>query len=65
MYLKAFLVYFTMKFNLTAYFYLPSIISSSIRRSLSFSSRSKMEDSGRGNIPINKGMHRDITISTN
>ena len=53
---------FTTKFNLTVHFYSPSVIWSFLCSSSSSSSRSKVEDPGRGNMPINKGMQRDITI---
>ena len=65
MYLKHSWFSFTTKFYLTAHFYSPSIIRISSHSFPSFSSRSKVENPGRGNMPINKGMQRDITISTN
>ena len=64
MYLKVFLDQFYHEIQFNSIIYSPSILWSFIRGSSSSSSGSKVEDPGRGNMPKNKVIQRDISIST-
>ena len=65
MYLIVFLDQFYHEIQFNSIIYSPSILWSFIRGSSSSSSGSKVEDPGRGNMPKNKVIQRDISISTN